>query len=798
MSVGFRTGRQFSVVENCESEIVVGSEPAGAESLDNLPFCEVEPGKDTTLGNCPPTWHWRQSVSREVFENKYNLHGDAGVEEVFLGVAKEIASVERADRRNQIEKMFFDALMKGKLIPAGRILANARLDSPMKNYNNCFTIDVEDSMESIYDSLKEDATISKMGGGVGFDVSKLRPKGDPLSGGGTSSGVISFLQIFDQSAKTIVTGGQRRSAHIALLDISHPDVEEFIKIKRGDENKQLTQFNISVKISDDFMKAVDRDLDWNLVFGGKIYKTLKARELYDLLARNAFTHNEPGIFNTDAVERYNNGYWAFKMDRVNPCGELVMPPYSLCCLSAINLTKFVVDPFGDAPTFDWEDFRKTVGVSVRFLDNVLDATDYPLEKIRTFSKQWRRIGLGFTGLGNLLCMLKIPYGSPESLEWCDKFGRSLRDASYSASVELAAEKGPFPAFDREKFLGAKFVSELPEEIKEGIARHGIRNIQMNTVAPTGTTSLSMGQNCSSGIEPIFALQYDRTIRTGVDDETIKETVYDYALLVYRDMFGEDAEIPSYFVTTQDIDPRSSIELQAILQKYIDHSISKTLNLPVGTTFDEYKDLYRYAYNKGLKGFTTFNPQGSMKGILEYGTKEVVQRHYAPERPKDLYCDIHQLPHNGKNYVIIVGILAGTLYELFALDDPERKLKLGSHDSGIVRKVATGRYDLIYKNGNEETLLIDFTKTFNSPDASLARFISMALRHGTPLQFIVDQLGKDTNFTDFERGVSRVLKNYIRDGEEVITRKNLCDECGGKLVFRDGCATCAECGASQCS
>jgi ribonucleoside-diphosphate reductase alpha chain len=252
-------------------------------------------------------WIWQQAISKEIFEQKYCLNGEKSAEEVFRGIAREIASVEEdAGARARWEDIFFDELASGRLQPAGRILATARPASPMKNYNNCFTIDIEDSLEGIYDSLKEDATISKMGGGVGFDISKLRPRGAKLSNGGESSGVISFLRIFDQSAKTIMTGGQRRSAHIALLDISHPEIEDFITAKKGEQNKELTQFNISVKITDAFIRAVKEDADWNLVHGGKVYKTVKARYLYDLLAKNAFTHNEPGIFNADNVERFNN------------------------------------------------------------------------------------------------------------------------------------------------------------------------------------------------------------------------------------------------------------------------------------------------------------------------------------------------------------------------------------------------------------------------------------------------------------------------------------------------------------
>jgi len=749
-------------------------------------------------------WIWEQQISKEIFEQKYCLSGETSPEEVFRGVAKEIASAEATPAlREQWESVFYTELVEGRLQPAGRILANARPESPMKNYNNCFTIDIEDSLESIYDSLKEDATISKMGGGVGFDVSKLRPRGARLSNGGESSGVISFLRIFDQSAKTIMTGGQRRSAHIALLDISHPEIEDFITAKKGEQNKELTQFNISVKITDAFIDAVEKDADWNLVFGGKTYKTVKARYLYNLLAQNAYLHNEPGIFNADTVERFNNGWWAFKMDRVNPCGELVMPPYSLCCLSSINLVMFVRDPFAQGARFDFDGFARTAGIGVRFLDDVLDATDYPLDKIKNFSRQWRRIGLGFTGLGDVFAMLGMKYGDPDSLELAARIGETLRDASYSASSDLAFEKGSFPAFDAGKYLEAAFVKTLSEEIRSKIARQGMRNVQLNTVAPTGTTSLSMGQNCSSGIEPIFALSFKRTIRTGTGDETRTEEVSDFAWKLWKETHPAEAAtgfVPPAFVTTVQIDPYKSIDMQAVFQQYIDHSISKTLNLPPTTSFDEYKNLFMYGYRKGLKGFTTFNPDGSMKGILEYSEKKesALKRRVAPVRPRDLPCDIHRVQAEGKSFVVITGFLDGLLYEIFVIEDSEKKIALETDKKTIVRKAEKGRYDLVFVNGKEEVKLENFTKAFDSPDASLARFISMSLRHGTPLQFIVTQLQKDTNFTAVERSIARVLKQYIKNGEEVITSDGNCPECGEKLSFRDGCISCFNCGYSKCT
>jgi len=744
---------------------------------------------------------FKQPLCEEIFRRKYMLHGEKSVEEVFRGVAREVASAEIKPLRAEIEESFYKEMHSGRLIPAGRILANARPKSAMKNYNNCFTIDVEDSLEGIYDSLKEDAVISKMGGGVGFDISKLRPKGDPLSSGGESSGIVSFLRIFDQSAKTIMTGGQRRSAHIALLDISHPDIEEFIDVKRGDANKELTQFNISVKITDDFMNAVENDGEFKLHFGGRVYKTVRARELYDKLARHAFIHNEPGIFNSDTVERFNNGYWAFAMDRVNPCGELVMPSYSLCCLAAMKLSEFVIEPFSSDAHFDYGAFAKSVGIGIRFLDNVLDVTTYPLDKIEAFSKKWRRIGLGFTALGTALTMLGITYGSDESIEFASKMSAALRDASYRTSTELAAEKAPFPAFDPSSILAANFVRTLPEEIKALIARQGLRNIQINTVAPTGTTSLSVGQNCSSGIEPTFALQYERNIRAGRGEEITTETVFDAGWLAWKEKEGNNHSAPPWMVTAADIDPYRSIDLQAAVQRNIDHAISKTLNLPPGTSFDKYKDLFFYAYKKGLKGFTTFNPEGSMKGVLEHSDKSTgkfISRSSAPTRPGELPCEIHRVKVRGKRYIVITGSLNGSPYEIFWIDVPDdEEVSIDSHTKGVVRKVKKGRYDLLIADKNPPLVLKDFTALYDTPNASLARFISMALRHGTPLQFIIRQLQKDTQFTDFERVVGRVLKKYIRDGEEIVTGDWRCPECETGLIFREGCATCPSCGWSKC-
>lgn len=749
-------------------------------------------------------WTWTQPASEEIFNMKYKFHRNS-MEEVFNDVATVISDVEKDDKKEEVKEKFYELMIGGRFIPAGRILANAWPGSKIKNYINCYTIGIDDDMDGIYNSLAEDAKISKVGGGVGMDVSKLRPKGTPLSVGGEASGPISFLRIFNESAKIIMTGGQRRAAHIALLDISHPDIEEFITCKQGDKNRALTQFNISVKITDKFMSAVKNNEDWDLAFDGKVYKTVKAKDLYDLMAKNAFENNEPGIFNYDAVNKYNNGWWLYDINETNPCGEICMPKYSVCCLGSMNLTSYVKNPFSTDAYFDYAEFEKDIPVAIRFLDNVLDASEYPLEKIKKQVEDMRRIGLGFTGLGDIFAMLGVKYGDARSKDIANGIGESLRNNSYRYSAFLAAEKGKFPLCDNEKLLKSEFIKKLPAEIKTLISNNGLRNIAMNTIAPTGTISFSIGQNCSSGIEPIFSLEYKRRIRTSNDpDEYSEQEVYDYAWGLWKEL-NPDEKKPDYFITAADVEAKDSIDIQAILQSHIDHSISKTLNLAPDTSFEDYKDLFMYAYDSELKGFTTFNPSGSMRGILEYneptknghnGEVDYIKRRISPKRPDDLPCDIHQTTFKGQKVIILVGKLHGSLYEIFVDDDSNGSLDIGKHNTGIIRKINQGRYDLVVQNGTDRVVVENLSKNFGGSYGSLARLVSMALRHGTPLQFIVDQLTKSKEFLGFERTVSRVLKKYIKNGEKVMTG-DVCPECSGDLEYRDGCVMCPACLFSKC-
>jgi len=1270
-------------------------------------------------------YKWMQNISKEIFAKKYMINDEKNEFEVFEGIAETIAAAEETpELRETWKNKFYKEIAEHRLIPAGRILANARTNARMPYYNNCYTIGVDDSIEEIYASLREDAQISRTGGGVGMNFSKLRPVEASLSTGGKSSGVLSFMKVFNESAKIIQTGGARRAAHIAILNVDHPEIEAFITAKQGDSNKELTQFNISVGITDKFMEAVENDSNWDLVFDNKVYKTVKAKYLYNLMTENAYMHNEPGILNLDTVNKYNNGYYAFDIQEVNPCftgetlvavadgrnaeeigvlavenekfpvysgrwvqghwkaeikeaiafktgerevvrvnlsdgtnfkctpehrlakkdggyieakdaiginlgkfysysnknsnksyrtinsksngyarqyrmlwefsngkydtseyqidhinnnsildklenlqlisivehkvktdrtgknnpinkmsfedrsiynrhknvlanakryswsedrtlealeklpplpikedknvdfsydvfvesienldteevfdltvednhnfyiitktddnylncsgvlvhncgeicvtgdtrvntdlgilqikdliqkvnsGETVraysvdkkgklntnlvtwgdktgvksqtieihfrnkevlkltpnhklfisptqtmtakeyldmwndlgkrakrrgeyphlvnlnrsmqnehyvkvksstqedyvlehhlnllgkkaeeglnvhhldentlnnsrknleklkhethssitnighpdynqgvkvkkksvlkhrgdtvytnvvddvrwgekedvyditveedhnffangilvhncMPAYSLCCLSSVNLTQFVKNSFTRDAYFDLQSFQESVAIGVRFLDNVLSVTKYPLEKIEELSKKWRRIGLGFTGLADAFAMMRITYGSQESFNLSKLIGEHLRDISYASSITLAKEKGSFPGFDK-KILESNFIKNLPESMQKEIEEHGLRNIALNTTAPTGTTSLSLGQNCSSGIEPIFSLSYNRNIRTGFGDEVKQEKVHDYAWLKYIEWrkendcpVGYDEPAPDFFATTFDIDVYNAMEVQIIFQKYIDHSISKTLNLPNGTTFEEYKDLFKHAYNNGLKGFTTFNPEGSMKGILE--TNEAKKAadlgdRIAPKRPTELNCDIHTVKFENEKYVILIGMYDENYpYEIFVTStDDEKFNSLKNLKGKIIKNDEDGLYSLMV---NGKIITKDLSEDFGGKNGGLARFISMDLRHKIPLQFIVDQLNKTKEFLGFERTAARVLKRYIRDGE-VVKSSSSCPECGNKeLVFKEGCQACNNCGWSRCS
>lgn len=748
------------------------------------------------------SWKWHQEISKEIFEKKYMLHGEKNIEEVFDLISQEISNNE--EEQNE----FYNLLMSGKFIPAGRILANARPNSKIKNYSNCFVIDIEDDMNSITKAIQDYMLILKNGGGVGFNISKLRPKGTTLSTGGTSSGPLSFMEIFNTVSSTIQVGGARRGATLIAMDVNHPDIEDFILAKQGDKNKRFQQMNISVAITDDFMKAVKEDKDWDLTFNGKVYKTVKAQYLYNLMIKNAFENAEPGILFKDTINKNYVLNYHHEINATNPCGEEPIPAFQLngeyyygsCNLGAINLTKFVEREFESSAMLMLEsDFEKSVASAVKFLDNVLDKMSPILPEIEREMKSSRRIGLGITGFGDALAMLGIEYGSEKSKVLIEHIMSKLYKYAHDASEKLGKERGSFPFFDKEKYNNTKFIKE---KINIGLIKsvETMRNATLLTIAPTGTTSLSVGNNCSSGIEPIFALEYDRKIRTDREDSII-EKVCDYAWLKFNE---KEEPKENCFITSHDINPKDKIDIISIAQKYIDAAISNTTNLKKDFTYEEYKDLFAYAHMKGLKGFTSFWEGGNLKGILNTSIKEEenkeerpknILRVHAPKRPEKLICDIQEISVNKEKHIVLIGKLNGMLYEIFVTNDPKNHFEKIGKKEGIIKKNGRGQYSLIIPNGEEKIVFDNIGKEFDATYGSLSRFISMGLRHGVPLQFIVDQLNKDKNFVGFEKTVARVLKKYIEEGEKVLTEK--CPECNGELIYQEGCKTCPQCLWSKC-
>lgn len=767
-------------------------------------------------------FEWKQELSKEIFTKKYLINqGDIDIDQVFKSVSEEIASVEKTKEKQEYWKdVFYKELINKRFIPAGRIIANARPYSKVKNYNNCFAIEIKDSMEGIFSALKDDALIQKQGGGVGFSLSHLRPKGAAINAGGESSGPLSFLRIFNESAKSIHTGGGRRGAHIATLDISHPDIEEFITCKHGDKNKEFTQFNLSVCITDKFINAVKQDLDWNLEFEGKIYKTVKAKYLYELMTKNAFIYAEPGILCVDTINKESNVSYIGSCEQTNPCGEVPLLPYESCNLGSLKLSTFVLNPFKKHANIDWSQLEKSIEVAIKFLDNNLDASAYPLKRIEHTVKSLRRIGLGFTAYADMLIKLGLSYGSKEALQFTNKLGAFIRDTAYRYSIQLAKEKGSFEKFDADKYLKSEFCKRLPEDIRHAIKKYGIRNSSLLSVAPTGTISLSVGQNCSSGIEPVFSFEQKRKIRTGNGDETTEQITYSEVFLDFKNYFegkynSKDVEIPSYFKTTANITPKEHIDTQSVWQKYIDNSISKTINIPKEFTYEQYKDLFLYAYDAGCKGITSFWEGGALSPVLSDAKKDSqvnsnvqqcteITEHCAPKRPQDLPCEIHQIVVDHKPVLVLVGKLKDKIYEVFFdynfTENGDKKIDVMKAKEGIIRKVRSNIYSLLIKTdeGKELIIIDNIANTFDDLAGMIARFVSLGLRYGTPLQIILNQLQKTKNFNSFTKIVARVLKKYIKNGEKVKTSDNRCPECSTELIFQDGCIICPNCGFSKCS
>src|SRR6266513_1752369 len=587
-----------------------------------------------------------QEISRDTLLEKYAKEQEASVDDVRRRVARALAQAEPEDRREHWERRFLQAQEEG-FIPAGRINSAAGIQL-QATLINCFVQPVGDSISEvvdgkpgIYTALQEAAETMRRGGGVGYDFSAIRPKGAEVKGTRSrASGPVSYMRVFDRSCETVESAGARRGAQMGVLRCDHPDVEEFIHAKdRGD----LANFNISVGVTDAFMRAVEDDAKIELVHkarphadaiaagaqSGKqgpslvyqredglwVYAKPRARELWDQIMRSTYDHAEPGILFIDRMNQDNNLNYCEAIEATNPCAEQPLPAYVCCCLGSINLTRFVSHAFSDQAVFDYERFGKVVEASVRMLDNVLEVTAWPLKAQHEEAMAKRRVGLGFTGLGDALIMLRLRYDSEGARETAARISEFMRDVAYKASSELAKERGGFPLFNADMYLtGTSFAARLPAELKALIRKQGIRNSHLLSIAPTGTISLAFADNASNGIEPPFSWTYTRKKRMA--DGTLQEfLVEDHAWRRYRASGGEVDALPPYFVTALEISARSHEQMVATVAPYIDTSISKTVNVPEDYPYAEFRDLYLHAWKSGLKGLATYRPNKILGSVL---------------------------------------------------------------------------------------------------------------------------------------------------------------------------------------
>lgn len=582
-----------------------------------------------------------QAISMDVLKEKYFKGDESTIDDLYARVARALASVEKKDIRAEWEAKFAANLQAGA-IGAGRIMSAAGTDI-QATLINCFVQPVGDCIQGfddegypgIYEALREAAETMRRGGGVGYDFSRIRPRGAEVKGTASmASGPCSYINVFDQSCSTVESAGARRGAQMGVLRIDHPDVMEFITAKRT--QGRWNNFNVSVGVPDAFMQAVVDDADWQLVHSGRpnaklraegaaqredgkwVYKTVRARDMWETIMTSTYDFAEPGILFLDHINDDNNLRYVERIAATNPCGEQPLPSYGCCDLGPIILTNFVRNPFGfgGLPSFDFEHFQQVVATQVRALDNVLDVTFWPLEQQREESAAKRRIGVGFTGMGNTLAMLTLRYSDQEGRDMARRIAECMRDSAYRASVALAKEKGAFPKFDAKGYLGkGTFASRLPKDIQEDIKKHGIRNSHLLSIAPTGTVSLAFADNASNGIEPPFSWTYTRNKREA-DGSKSQYQVEDHSWRLYRELGGDVNNLPSYFVSALEMSATEHLAMMETVQPYVDTAISKTVNIPADYPYEDFKNLYLQAWRANLKGLATYRPNSILGAVLE--------------------------------------------------------------------------------------------------------------------------------------------------------------------------------------
>ena len=759
------------------------------------------------------------AIAQQIWDMKYRFKAadgqpvDATVADTWSRVARALAAPEKDPAL--WAPRFESALQDFRFLPAGRILAGAGTGRTV-TLHNCFVMGaIGDDMGSIFAHLREAALTMQQGGGIGYDFSTLRPKGAPVKGvGADASGPLSFMEVWDSMCRTIMSAGSRRGAMMATLRCDHPDIEDFISAKQTPD--RLTMFNVSVLATDAFMTAVKEDRDWSLQFGGKVYRTIKAKALWDKIMRATYDYSEPGVIFIDRINARNNLYYAETINATNPCGEQPLPPYGTCLLGSLNLARLVVQPFTPTAHLDVQALTELAAVAVRMMDNVVDVSQYPVEAQRVEAISKRRIGLGITGLADALIMCGVKYGSPKAVEVTRAWMAAFRDAAYNASVDLAAEKGAFPLYDRDKYLAGETIRTLPETLRARIAKHGIRNALVTSIAPTGTISL-FADNVSSGLEPVFSFAYTRNIMMR-DGTKRAEDVTDYAARLYHSLKGADAPFTPAFVDAQSLAPADHLAMQAAVQDYVDSSISKTINVPENFPFSTFADVYMQAYDMGCKGCTTYRPSAVRGAVLELkkDKKAVEEDTSVPlARPETLPGLTYKLRWPESDHAIYI-----TVNDIMA-DDAKGKSggrqirrpfevfinsKNMEHYAWTV--ALTRMISAVFRRGGDIGFVVEELKAVFDPRGGQwmnGRYVPSLL---AAIGDIIEQHMVEIGFLARETSARLVagdgkivsLKDVtLKESGGRDKRLRACPKCGTNALLRqEGCDSCLACDYSKCS
>jgi ribonucleoside-diphosphate reductase alpha chain len=769
-------------------------------------------------------------VSQRIWDMKYRFKSapggsatatpDVDLDATWWRVARALAAPERDPEL--WAGRFHEALSGFKFLPAGRVMAGAGTGRTVTLFN-CFVMGtIPDDMSGIFENLREAALTMQQGGGIGHDFSSLRPQGAPVVGvGADASGPLSFMDVWDSMCRTIMSAGSRRGAMMATLRCDHPDIEAFIDAKR--DPKRLRMFNVSVLVTDAFMKAVGEGADWPLVFGGRTFRTVKAKALWERIMRATYDVAEPGVIFIDRVNRRNNLRYCETIQATNPCGEQPLPPYGACLLGSINLAALVKAPFTPEAALDAEALERLVPLAVRMLDNVIDVSRFPLPQQEKEAKAKRRIGLGVTGLADALIFCGVRYGSPEAVRLTREWLGAVQRLSYMASADIAAEKGSFPLYERGKYLAGETIKALPEEARTAIGRYGIRNALLNSIAPTGTISL-LADNVSSGIEPVFAFSYVRHVLQP-DGSKREESVDDYAFRVWRELRGNEAPPPDVFVDAQTLTPADHLAMQAAAQDYVDSSISKTINLPRDISFDAFKGVYEEAYAQNCKGCTTYRPNDVTGAVLEVKPAEaekpvaaVAPRdsdvvYLAPplDRPEELPGRTYKIKWPGSDhaiYITVNDVVQDGRRRPFEIFINSKNMEHYAWTVALTRMISA-----VFRRGGDVSFVVEELKAVFDPRGGqwmggryvpslLAAIGGVIERHLVEIGFLAPT--ESSRLIDAIEERMRLATNG-RDGSPEpaaggasATSMGQCPQCGAAaLTHQEGCDVCLNCGYSRC-